>query len=295
MPISEVILIMMSFIKFCAYSAIGMSFFSHQVGANDMTPIDQAAWQYSQHRGQCVLEHKVAELAMARFSSPVGGELSFALHWLTSGALGQSPQGGTAALSSRGAPWRVAEPQRLAQGAWQQQVLRFNGAADPALNVLLSGLWLEVTELGGRQLVLPSVNFLQPYQDFRLCRGASTIERSADGTQVTLHFQSGAKQLTANQVQQLNQLAQQVSSNPQIRGLQIDAYTDNSGGPELNLRLSRTRALQVVEQLRRSLTVLPIELRAHGQALPVSDNATAAGRYQNRRVTITLLQMEQTS
>lgn len=287
---------MMSFTKFCAYSAMGMLFVSQQAGANNMTPIDQAAWQFHQARGQCVLEHKVAELALARFSSPVGGELSFALHWLSTGAQGLSPQGGTAALSSRGTPWRATDSQRLGQGDWQQQVLHFNGAADAGLKVLVSGLWLDVTELGGgRQLVLPSVNFQQAYQDFRLCRGAGAVEHSADGSQITLHFQSGAKQLTANQVQQLSQLAQQISRNPHIHRLQVDAYTDNSGSPELNLRLSRTRAQQVIEQLRRSLTALPIELRAHGQALPLSDNATAAGRDQNRRVTITLLQMEQTS
>ena len=287
---------MMSFKKFCAQSALGMLFVSRLVSANDMTPIDQATWQFHQVRGLCVLEHKVAELAEARFSSPVAGELSFALHWLNTGAQGRSPQGGSAALNSRGTPWRVVAPQRLAQGDWQQQVLRFNGAGEAALKVLVSGLWLDITELGGaRQLVLPSVNFQQAYQDFRLCRGTSVLEPSADGTQVTLHFQSGAKQLTANQVQQLKQLAQQVSTNSRITRLQIDAYTDNSGGPELNLRMSRIRALQVVEQLRRSLTTLPIDLRAHGQALPVSDNATAAGRYQNRRVTITLLQMEHTS
>ena len=268
--------------------AIVILFASHQVCASTMTAIDAAQWQFHQERQLCVLEHNVAEQAMMRFSSLPQGSLSLALQWLSTG-----PQGGHAVLSSRGAPWRNAEPTPLGQGHWQQQELRLNGSAEAALNALTSGLWLEVSELGsGRQWVLPSVHFQQPYQDFRLCRGEAGMERSADGTQLTLHFPSGAKQLSNSQMQQLSQLAQQVKHNPQISRLQIDAFTDNSGSPELNLRLSRMRALQVVEQLRRTLSVLPMDMHAHGQASPLSDNATPAGRYQNRRVTITLLPVE---
>ncbi|MGO5000114.1 OmpA family protein [Oceanisphaera sp. W20_SRM_FM3] len=285
---------MMLFTKFRAGLAIGIFlvsqlFVNQQVYATTMTAIDAAKWQFHQAQNLCVLEHKVVELALARFSSAKGGRLVFELKWLTA-----SPQGGQAVLNSRSAPWRDVEAVRLAQGAWQQQMLRFNGAAEAALNALVTGRWLDVTELGGgRQLVLPSVYLQQPYQDFRLCRGEVGVERSADGTQLTLHFQTGAKQLTHNQIQQLNQLAKQVSHQPQVRRLQIDAYTDNSGGAELNLRVSQSRALQVVNQLRRTLSVLPMDMHAHGQALPSSDNNTSAGRYQNRRVTITLLQVEQ--
>ena len=279
----------MLFTKFRASFAIGMLLVSAQVCATTMTAIDEAKWQFHQAQNLCVLEHQVAELALARFSSAQGGSLAFELKWLTA-----STQVGQAVLNSRSAPWRGVETARLAQGAWQQQVLRFNGAADAALNALVTGRWLDVTELGdGRQLVLPSVYLQQPYQDFRLCRGETGIERSADGTQFTLHFQTGAKHLTQNQAQQLNQLAKQVSQQPQVNRLQIDAYTDNRGGAELNLRVSQNRALQVANQLRRTLPVLPMDMHAHGQASSVSDNNTPAGRYQNRRVTITLLQVEQ--
>lgn len=263
--------------------------------ANTMTEMDKASWRFQQSHQQCRLEHRVADDAIAYFLSPVGGSLLLELKWLT-----KSSQGGAAKLAITGAPWSPEKPQVLEQSRWLRQQIRFSTQANKALTALAKGQWLSLSELsGGRTLILPSIHFQKAYAAFLLCRGDGNnggrddVAFSKDQQPLTLHFKAGAQRLSANQIQQLNRLAKHVSSHSQIKRLQIDAFTDNSGNPELNLRLSRSRALEVETQLRRTLSALPMDIHAHGQASPLSDNATPAGRYQNRRVTITLLQVEQ--
>ena len=65
----------------------------------------------------------------------------------------------------------------------------------------------------------------------------------------------------------------------------LEGYTDNMGGDEYNLLLSKLRANAVRDYLI-SQGVSPANLIAtgFGKADPVASNATAAGRQQNRRV-----------
>ena len=261
------------------------------VAADYITAMDQAKWRFQKAQAFCQLEHRVADVALARFSSKAGGRLQLDLDWLN-----KSPQGGPATISAIPAPWQSFVAQPLGQSVWQQQRLDFSDASSHALEALVAGRWLSINEPGRKQgFVLPSIHFQQAYNAFRLCRGDGGIEQNLNGQQLTLHFQAGARQLTSSQVRQLTTLAQKISVNSQVSGLLIESFTDNSGTPSLNLRLSRERGEQVIEQLRRTLLMLPMDMKAHGQAFPMNDNSTPAGRYQNRRVTITLLQVKQAS
>jgi len=69
----------------------------------------------------------------------------------------------------------------------------------------------------------------------------------------------------------------------------LEGYTDNIGGDEYNLRLSRMRA-DAVRQYLISQGVPPGNVTAVGlgRAAPVASNDTAAGRQQNRRVEMVL-------
>lgn len=69
--------------------------------------------------------------------------------------------------------------------------------------------------------------------------------------------------------------------------LRIEGHTDNVGEADYNLRLSARRAAMVARELSvRGLPPARIESVGQGMRLPVADNATEAGRAQNRRVTI---------
>lgn len=74
--------------------------------------------------------------------------------------------------------------------------------------------------------------------------------------------------------------------------LRIVGHTDNVGNPASNMTLSQSRANAVVEYLEsRGIPASRIqEVSGKGDTKPVASNATAAGKAQNRRVEITLLQ-----
>lgn len=73
----------------------------------------------------------------------------------------------------------------------------------------------------------------------------------------------------------------------------VNGYTDNTGSDAINNPLSVKRANAVADFLRVK-GVAPARLRAtgYGSANPIASNATAAGREQNRRVEIVLVNMQ---
>jgi outer membrane protein OmpA-like peptidoglycan-associated protein len=77
--------------------------------------------------------------------------------------------------------------------------------------------------------------------------------------------------------------------NPTIR-LEIQGHTDTDGKADLNLELSRHRA----EAVRTYMIAAGVEgerLRAigYGGDRPIADNASEAGKAQNRRIELRLL------
>ncbi|QDL94181.1 OmpA family protein (plasmid) [Paroceanicella profunda] len=72
---------------------------------------------------------------------------------------------------------------------------------------------------------------------------------------------------------------------------EVGAYTDTSGSDELNLRLSRDRAQAVLEALvARGVPLDRLRAKGYGEADPIADNATEAGRALNRRIGLRILE-----
>jgi outer membrane protein OmpA-like peptidoglycan-associated protein len=71
---------------------------------------------------------------------------------------------------------------------------------------------------------------------------------------------------------------------PNLR-VQVEGYTDNIGGDQYNLTLSQQRGDAVRSYLiSQSVATDNITATGYGMSNPIADNATAAGRAQNRRV-----------
>ena len=67
--------------------------------------------------------------------------------------------------------------------------------------------------------------------------------------------------------------------------LQVEGYTDTTGSEEFNQKLSEQRASGVRDYLvSQGVQMSNISATGFGEADPVADNATSAGRTQNRRV-----------
>lgn len=75
--------------------------------------------------------------------------------------------------------------------------------------------------------------------------------------------------------------------------VQVSGYTDNTGTLAYNNTLSQKRAAAVSTYLiNRGIAASRISAVGMGPSNPIASNATAAGREQNRRVEINLVQMQ---
>jgi outer membrane protein OmpA-like peptidoglycan-associated protein len=99
-------------------------------------------------------------------------------------------------------------------------------------------------------------------------------------------FESGKYALSVDAQLKLAKLSGIIQAHPGLN-LAIEGYTDNTGSPDFNLKLSQQRADAVRQFLiTQGLSPDTITSKGLGQSDPVADNNTAAGRKQNRRVEI---------
>jgi outer membrane protein OmpA-like peptidoglycan-associated protein len=105
-----------------------------------------------------------------------------------------------------------------------------------------------------------------------------------------LLFATGSATLEPQSSEQLHNIAAILKAYPATH-LTIGGYTDNTGDAAQNLKLSQDRADNVTAELVK-LGVASDRLLAkgYGEDHPVGDNATEAGRAQNRRISMLVTQ-----
>lgn len=100
-----------------------------------------------------------------------------------------------------------------------------------------------------------------------------------------VQFQTGSANVDKHSEPLLDQIAQALDANPQVKKVRIEGYTDNTGGAEVNLRLSELRAKAVKTSLeKRGVDGDRLEARGFGEARPLAPNTAPGGRQKNRRV-----------
>lgn len=102
-------------------------------------------------------------------------------------------------------------------------------------------------------------------------------------------FASGKADIAPGAQRHIDKLAEFLNKNPN-RNLLIEGHTDNTGGEDLNIKLSQQRA-EAVRDLLVSRGVSPqrITTRGYGPKYPLVSNDSAAGRQQNRRIDVLVL------
>lgn len=101
-----------------------------------------------------------------------------------------------------------------------------------------------------------------------------------------LTFETGSANLDASSQDQLKNVADIMKSFPAV-AVKLGGYTDNTGNPDNNLKLSADRAKSVMQSLvDLGVDASRIESEGYGDQYPVASNETEEGRAQNRRISI---------
>ena len=102
-------------------------------------------------------------------------------------------------------------------------------------------------------------------------------------------FAAGSAEIAADAAPTIDKIAEIMDECQEVP-MEIGGYTDSQGREEMNLELSQSRAQAVLNALlaRRVLTT-NLVAHGYGEANPVADNGTEAGREANRRIEFRLL------
>jgi outer membrane protein OmpA-like peptidoglycan-associated protein len=119
------------------------------------------------------------------------------------------------------------------------------------------------------------------------------IEEAKVGQSIVLnniYFETGKALIKADYSTDLDKLIQFLNDNPTTR-LEIQGHTDNTGSVKLNNKLSQARAESVVKYLNiKGISMSRLTAKGYGQTQPIVSNTTEAGRQQNRRVEMKVIQ-----
>ena len=102
-------------------------------------------------------------------------------------------------------------------------------------------------------------------------------------------FETGKSNLSLEVMRSVDKLTEFLEKHPN-RYVLIEGHTDSIGGDELNLALSQKRADAVKERLvAKGVAEKRTTTRGYGKKYPLASNETPAGRQQNRRVEVIIL------
>jgi len=92
----------------------------------------------------------------------------------------------------------------------------------------------------------------------------------------------------------LNEVAEVIAKNPQIKALSIEGHTDSDGKEDYNQKLSERRAASVREYLTtHGIDAGMLQSAGFGESKPLAGNDTDDGKEKNRRVEFMITKQEE--
>jgi len=105
-----------------------------------------------------------------------------------------------------------------------------------------------------------------------------------------VNFETSSDQLKNGSSAVLDEIAETLKRYPDMV-VEVAGYTDNRGAANFNKQLSRQRATSVANYLTsQGVSSDKLQAKGYGAESPIADNNTAAGRAQNRRVELHIIQ-----
>jgi outer membrane protein OmpA-like peptidoglycan-associated protein len=100
-----------------------------------------------------------------------------------------------------------------------------------------------------------------------------------------VQFETGTAAIRPESAAILGEVVRVLGAHPEIEHVEIQGHTDTTGSAELNRTLSEERASAVRSWLvAHGVAEERLVARGYGPDRPIADNASEAGRSQNRRV-----------
>jgi outer membrane protein OmpA-like peptidoglycan-associated protein len=100
-----------------------------------------------------------------------------------------------------------------------------------------------------------------------------------------VNFALGSSVLSETQKREIRSISRIINTQGFSR-LVVNGFTDSSGSPALNKKLSEARANSVAAYMRTLLPKIAIKASAFGPNKPVASNDSKSGQAQNRRTEI---------
>ena len=99
-----------------------------------------------------------------------------------------------------------------------------------------------------------------------------------------INFESGKSTLKPESLGALNNIVQMMNAHPELK-FEVSGHTDSDGNDASNLNLSTERAIVVKNKLiSLGISGDRLTTKGYGETKPISDNTTAEGKANNRRV-----------
>jgi OOP family OmpA-OmpF porin len=94
----------------------------------------------------------------------------------------------------------------------------------------------------------------------------------------------------------LNEVAQVIKDNPQIKKIEVQGHASAEGSDSYNLKLSDKRAKSVRKYLvgKGGVPDAALTAKGYGEKAPIADNETEEGREKNRRVEFVITEQDVT-
>jgi len=131
-------------------------------------------------------------------------------------------------------------------------------------------------------------NSIPGAQVYRVGEGIDVVFDQGSG----IYFASNQATINDSTRNILDKLAEVLLKYPETN-LFVDGHTDSDGSEEHNLKLSYSRADAVAGYLKaHGVPTDRFTVKGEGEAIPVADNSTAAGKAKNRRVELAIIANE---
>lgn len=123
-----------------------------------------------------------------------------------------------------------------------------------------------------------------------LAKGKVVFEQTFSDDRVK--FKSGSAVLSSDAKSALDEFATKVKDINEPVYIEIQGHTDNRGGASYNDSLGQRRAdaVRLYLSKQHQLPLMRMSTISYGETAPVASNNTKAGRSQNRRVVLVVLQ-----